>query len=326
MEIYGPVDELYENRLRLLEVADAAGFWGYHKAEHHFTVLDAAPSSTVFLAAASQRTKHIRLGSLVKLLPFYNPMRLLEEISVLDHLCAGRLEVGVGKGVSPVEHELWGLEPETAAARFEETFEILRLGLTGDRLEHHGAVFSYDLPIVQRPLQRPHPPFWYPGNTEYAGRHRLSTITGGPMHALAPRIARFRELTASAPDDWSGGHEPNIGVTAHLYLAKSDELARARVETAFPAYHRNLVSLWERYGTPLPGGGPTLGGNTEQALAVQTLVVGAPDTLRAYINELVTVAEVEYFVGAFHWGDLTAEEAMNSLQLFVDEVMPSFGG
>lgn len=83
-----------ENRLQMLEFADAAGYWCYHKAEHHFTVLDIAPSSNVFLAAASQRTSNIRFGPMVYLLPFYDPLRLVEEICVLDHLSGGRLEIG----------------------------------------------------------------------------------------------------------------------------------------------------------------------------------------------------------------------------------------
>ena len=131
--------QLYEERLQMLEFADDGGFVRYHKAEHHFTPLDCAPSATVFLAAASQRTRRIRLGSLVQLLPFYHPLRLIEEICTLDHLCGGRLDVGVGKGISPIEHALWGLEPEEARARADETLAILRAGLVTDRLTYRGA-------------------------------------------------------------------------------------------------------------------------------------------------------------------------------------------
>ena len=113
----GELGVLYEQRLQMLEYADAAGFARYHKAEHHFTTLDAAPSAMVFLAAASQRTKRIRLGSLVSLLPFYHPVRFIEEVCALDHLSGGRLDVGIGKGISPIEHRLWGNPDEEAVAR-----------------------------------------------------------------------------------------------------------------------------------------------------------------------------------------------------------------
>ena len=201
----GELAQLYEERLRMLEVADEAGFWCYHKAEHHFTPLDAAPSSTVFLAAASQRTDRIRLGSLVMLLPFYEPLRFIEEICMLDHLSGGRLEIGVGKGISPAEHALWGHDPATARERFEDAFEIVRIGLSdlhrdpgptvGDdqftervlesATEQYRRTGSAEhVPRPLRTLQRPRPAFWYPGNVDYAGKHRLHTITGGPPPAV----------------------------------------------------------------------------------------------------------------------------------------------
>src|SRR3989454_11150317 len=106
-----PLSEIYEERLTLLEAADAAGFFCYHLAEHHATPLGMAPSPSVFLAAAAQRTRRIRLGPLVFLLPLYSPLRLLGEICMLDHLSGGRLELGVGRGGSPYEVGDHGFDP-----------------------------------------------------------------------------------------------------------------------------------------------------------------------------------------------------------------------
>jgi alkanesulfonate monooxygenase SsuD/methylene tetrahydromethanopterin reductase-like flavin-dependent oxidoreductase (luciferase family) len=97
----GPLRQLFEERLRLVEAYEQAGIWGYHVAQHHATPLGMAPSPNLFLAAAAQRTRNIRLGTLVYLLPFYSPLRLIEEICMLDHMTGGRLELGVGRGVSP---------------------------------------------------------------------------------------------------------------------------------------------------------------------------------------------------------------------------------
>src|SRR5207302_6847572 len=97
------LEELYQERLRLLKAYDQAGIWGYHLAQHHQTPLGMAPSPNLFLAAAAQHTRHLRLGTAVYLLPFYSPLRLIEEICMLDHLSGGRLEIGVGAGVSPFE-------------------------------------------------------------------------------------------------------------------------------------------------------------------------------------------------------------------------------
>ena len=93
-----PVHEHYESRLRLLEKYDAAGFYSYHLAEHHATPLGLAPVPGLFLAAATQRTRRIRLGPCVYCLPLYDPLRLIEEVCMLDHLSRGRFDFGVGRG------------------------------------------------------------------------------------------------------------------------------------------------------------------------------------------------------------------------------------
>lgn len=117
--------ELLESRLTLAERAEAAGFWGYHKSEHHLTPLDHAPSIAIFLAALAQRTSRMRLCSLVHMLPFYHPLRLYEEVCMLDHLSGGRFELGFGKGISSPEHTLWGLDPDHAIERTAEVLEVL---------------------------------------------------------------------------------------------------------------------------------------------------------------------------------------------------------
>ena len=320
----GSLAELYEERLCMLEFADEAGFWCYHKAEHHFIRLDAAPSGTVFLAAASQRTEKIRLGSLVLLLPFYEPLRLIEEVCMLDHLSKGRLEIGVGKGISPAEHTLWGEDPETARERFEEAFELLRTGLANTTFSYSGKNHEFgNISLPHRPLQQPHPGFWYPGNVDYAGKHRLNTITAGPPEAIKNAIAHFRTQLEQPDADWNPGVvDPVIGATLHIYLASSKQGALERVHQAYPAYHRNLVTLFERYDIPFTD--PSLGGNTELALQLGVLIAAAPENAIEQIEHLISATGIEYLTLSFAWGDLTHQETMDSLQLFVKEVMPYF--
>ena len=98
-----PLAQQYEERLKLIEAYDRAGFFCYHLAEHHATPLGMAPSPAVFLSAVAQRTKRMRLGPLVYILSLQNPLRAYEDICMLDHLSNGRLELGLGRGVSPVE-------------------------------------------------------------------------------------------------------------------------------------------------------------------------------------------------------------------------------
>ena len=320
-----PLSELYEDRLNMVEAAEALGFWCYHKAEHHFTNLDVAPSSNVFFSAAAQRTDRIRFGSLVHLLPFYNAARLLEEICTLDQMTKGRIEIGVGKGVSPVEHRLWGLDPDEARESFEEVFSILRCGFSGQTLSHQGKRYSFEqTPIVLSPYQKGGPPIWYPGNVDYAGTHRLNTIIGGPISALADQVQRYRELVDSATVDWNPSvKDPTIGVTRHIYVAKTDKEALERLGKAFPQYHRNLISLWHQYETePVPD--PSVGGNLEIAVNAQIVLAGSPETIGAHVKEVVGSNSVDHLLGAFAWGDLTHSETLESMKLFAREVIPRF--
>ena len=98
-----PLRKLYDDRMELIRAAERAGFYGYHVTEHHVTPLSTTPSPTVFLAAAARETERIRLGALLFLLPLYHPIRLLQELCMLDHLSGGRLDIGVGRGIAPPE-------------------------------------------------------------------------------------------------------------------------------------------------------------------------------------------------------------------------------
>ena len=103
-----PLKDFYRERLRLIEAYEQAGFYAYHLAEHHSTPLGMAPSPSVFLAAVAERTRRLRFGPLVYALPLHHPLRLIEEICMLDQMSGGRLEIGFGRGASPVETALYG--------------------------------------------------------------------------------------------------------------------------------------------------------------------------------------------------------------------------
>lgn len=149
----------FDDRLTFVAAADEAGYYCYHVAEHHATPLNMVPVPGVYLGAVARATRRIRLGPLVCLLPLYSPLRLIEEIAMLDHLSHGRLDVGVGRGVSPFELNFHNVDPETSREVFIEALEAVTAGLTNERLNHSGKHFSYkNVPMEVRPLQQPHPP------------------------------------------------------------------------------------------------------------------------------------------------------------------------
>ena len=130
-----PVADFYEHRLRLLEKYDAAGVYSYHLAEHHATPLGLAPMPGIFLAAATQRTRRIRLGPCVYCLPLYNPLWQIEEVCMLDHLSRGRFDFGVGRGIVPYEMAFFDLHHLETEDIYRETLEIVpRYLITGRRV------------------------------------------------------------------------------------------------------------------------------------------------------------------------------------------------
>ena len=177
-----PLGQLFADRLKLIEAYDRAGLYGYHLAEHHSTPLGSAASPGLFLAAAAQRTSRLRLGPLVYLLPFYHPLRLIEEVCMLDQLSGGRLMLGVGRGVSPFETRLYGLDFNETGAMYHEAFQLLLKGLAVDELTFHGKYYNFDkVPMLLKPVQRPHPPLWYgttiPENADWPAANDVNIVT-----------------------------------------------------------------------------------------------------------------------------------------------------
>ena len=186
-----------DERLEFLAAADGAGFYCYHVAEHHATPLNLVPVPGVYLGAVANATRRMRLGPMVYLLPLYSPLRLIEEICMLDHLSHGRLDVGVGRGVSPFELNYHNIDAENSREVFLDAFAAVTSGLTHQKLDYAGKHYSYsDVPTELTPLQRPHPPFWYPSSNAdssawsgSSGYNFLTLGSSGIGRSLYPRLS-----------------------------------------------------------------------------------------------------------------------------------------
>src|SRR5215217_989882 len=180
-----PLRDYYESRLQIIEAYDRLGFYAYHVAEHHATPLGMAPSPSVFLSAVAQRTRRLRFGPLVYTLPMYHPLRAAEEICMLDHLSKGRLEVGIGRGISAHELTYYGVDPKEAQARYVEAFAIIMAALTTGTVTHEGRFYTFrDVPIELDPVQKPHPPLWYgvsgPDAVPWVAQHGINVVCNVP--------------------------------------------------------------------------------------------------------------------------------------------------
>ncbi len=316
-----PLASLYEHRLKLVEAADAAGFRTYHVAEHHATRLGMAPSPGIYLAAVAQRTRRIRFGPLVYILPLYTPLRLIEEICMLDQLSGGRFELGIGRGISPYELAYCGVDFLEAQAMADEALEVILAGLRGGRLSHRGHYYRYlDVPLELTPVQRPHPPLWQgvvtPESAVAAARRSVNVVGTAPNTTMKELVERYFEAWRPEP----GAPTPLVGCQRHIFVAETDAEATAAARGAYQAWYESLTSLWRQFNTvPIK-----FAESLERALTIDAAIVGSPQTVRAEVERHLSATGCNYFVGRFIYGNLGYEPARRSLDLFCREVMPHF--
>ncbi len=319
----------YADRLALVAAADAAGFYGYHVAEHHGTPIGMAPSPGVWLSAVAARTTRLRFGPLVYLLPFYNPLRLVEEICMLDNLSSGRFMLGVGRGISPFEGGFFGIDNAESPFRFAEALEAVRKGLATDRLVHRGEFYKINgVPMELRPLQRPHPPMWYGLGSERSvgtpARYGMNVVMLGPTDHLRKVAARYRE----AWDEESGAPEradcpvasPLIGASRHLVIAETDAEAERLARPAYDRWYRSLTQLSSSNGFRQI----TSIGDFDEARQLGVVVTGTPDTVRDQLEKQVEIMGVNYLVFQLAFGDLGLGPARRTLDAVAAEIMPAF--
>lgn len=314
------IGSLYDERLRIVELYDRLGFYAYHLAEHHSTPLGMAPSPSVLLAAIAQRTQRLRFGPLVYLLPLYHPLRLAEEIAMLDHLSEGRLEIGIGRGRSPIELMLYGQDVEEAQQVYEETLAILRLAFTQERLSFKSEHFEFDnVPIELRPRQQPHPPFWYGVGTpasagEYGGRG-FNAVTLAKAEPGAVLARRFYEASTRG-----GFHDRLMGICRFIVVGETDREAEELAARAYPVWHASFFELFHRYGQkPVQ---TTWAPRFAEMQASGLAFAGAPATVAAALRGQLEAVDANYLVGQFVFGDMSLAESLKSITLFAERVMP----
>lgn len=156
-----PLETVYERALDRIEIMDEGGYDGVWLAEHHFNTYSVCPSPHLMALQVASRTAKLRIGLAVSLAVFYNPLRLAEEVAMLDVLSGGRINWGAGRGLDPTEFRAFGVPVEESAARFQEAVDIVLAAWTNDRITHHGQFWDYDgIEVLPKPKQHPHPPEW----------------------------------------------------------------------------------------------------------------------------------------------------------------------
>ncbi len=318
-----PLGDQYRERLKLAEIYDQSGFDCFHMSEHHATSLSTAPSPNVFMAALTQRTHRMRLCPLVYLLPLYHPVRLAEEICMLDHLSGGRFEFGVGRGASPFELAALGVDTEQSAKMYAESLEIIRAYFESDELTYDGAYWQIKkLPVEMRPAQKPHPQIWYacasPESAAWPSRNGFNIVCGGPSD-------RLRAITDAYRSEWNASMlkdraEPMMGINRYIIVAETDEEALNIGRRAWPTFYQNFMKLWIKNNSQpitikLPPDFDTL-------VARGQAVAGRADSVASTLAAQLEAGGLNYLIGSFVFGGMSFDEAASSIKLFSERVMP----
>jgi alkanesulfonate monooxygenase SsuD/methylene tetrahydromethanopterin reductase-like flavin-dependent oxidoreductase (luciferase family) len=239
---------------------------------------------------------------------------------MLDQLSGGRLEIGFGRGSSPVETAFYGQDPSKAHALYSEARELILQGLTHRKLNFEGVFFTFkDIPMELEPLQKPHPPLWYGVHSveaaERAARQRLNMVSLDSAADTRRYYDKFREvwrvINGAAP-------QPKLGLSRFIVVAENDREALAAARRAYPIWHRHFSYLFS-----LRGGKPAHPRPAEfdEMMKLRQAIAGDAETVREFLQSQLEESGANYLVGQFAFGDLSLAETLRSVKLFREHVM-----
>ena len=233
----------FEQTLNEIALADRLGFGCAWLVEHHFMRgYSHSSKPDLVLAAASQRTKQIRLGLAVTPLPYHHPVHVAERAATLDILSRGRLELGIGRGFSPQEYQAFGAKMSQSRSLTAESLAILRLAFARQPVTFHGEHYQLDaLDILPYPLQTPHPPLWTaavsPDTFIWAAQAQLGMLAGPfkPWFMVKQDIRHYL-------DAWQASSPPRVGMTVGILCLPDGKRARALAKDALIWFYQQLFA------------------------------------------------------------------------------------
>jgi natural product biosynthesis luciferase-like monooxygenase protein len=331
-EFQSPVQR-YRDTLEQASYAETLGFESVWPVEQHFDPdLSILSAPLLMLAALSQRTRTLRLGIAIVLLPLWHPIRVAEEIATLDVLSNGRVEFGIGRGSLPEHFSGFGISQSENRERFLEGLDIIRKAWTQERLSYRGRFFQVaEVAVVPKPVQQPYPPVRVAANSpdtfELMGQLGLPIFVASQVNPF-PRIKEYLPMYRAARA--AAGHPDNgsedVTVLIPTYVAESREQVRREME---PSVSRWLQTVASRYSNR--DAGPPLMRERLERLRRMTYeraceIMGVFDTPEASVERLQQLRE-EFNMGRlicwFNQGGLVPHaQVMRSMELFAAKVMP----
>ena len=328
--------DLLQNSLTQIEMADKLGYDYAWEVEHHFLEEYSHSSAPeVFLGAASQRTKNIRLGHGVIQLPTNQPHRVAERVATLDLLSKGRVEFGMGEGAGPAELHPFGTQVRTKRDRWEEAVKAIIPMFTKESWEFHGEY--HDFParnVIPKPYQKPHPPLWVAcsnintiGQAGEWGMGALGFTFVSPEAATAWVNKYYNNLLHHPNRLTNYPANPNIAMVSGFMCAETDEEAYEKASGW--TFFIFALSYYGRKGVDAPGEGNLWKEfqdwrHSEKAQdAFKGALIGSPATIREKLNQFQD-AHVDQVILLNQAGKTSHEDICGSLTMFAEEVMPEF--
>ena len=330
-ELDGNGPELYSHWLEQIDAAESLGFDSLWVTEHHFRHFGGMmPSPAVLLAAAAQRTKKLRLGAAVSIVPMHNPLRIAEEFAMVDLLSNGRLNFGAGRGMHPTEYAVFDADWNTAQLRLPEALDIIMRAWSGGEFEWNGAHYRFPkVNVLPKPVQQPHPPIYITANRDpesfqMVGRrgHNLMTLPWVATNELqGTRVRQYCDALRA------GGHsvgDKDIFVMYPIYIGENDAQARAEV---LPHWHR-----WREFALAALNFDPSMGEPYQRifrhldydAMVRESRgIFGGAETCVPIHKRIIESVGATHIGLTFHFGGLSQDKVLKSMERFARSVMPA---
>ena len=317
----------YAATFRQIEAAARGGLHGVWVTEHHFSNYGYTPNPLMLLAGVAREFPQLYVGTAVIVLPLWHPLRLAEDLAVLDILAEGKLIVGIGRGYQPYEFLGLGQDIANNRQQSEEAVEVLIRAWTESDFTHQGVFYSVPEPVtvLPRPRQRPHPPLWCattsPESVQYAARKGFGFML--PTSFTPPEIAQHRRFVAQAVQD--AGHDPaRLSLAKNTYVFCSTDEDNVRLAVEGTRWQQRTAKFLRDGHRPACGmnESPPYPGEPSDADMRARMIVGNPDECIAQIGALER-AGLTYITGVFEYPGVPLQAQLDSIELFGKEVMPA---
>ncbi|HEY8368420.1 MAG TPA: LLM class flavin-dependent oxidoreductase [Thermodesulfobacteriota bacterium] len=310
------VDQLYDEVIEQAVAAEELGFGSFWVAEHHFHEYGACPNPAVLLAAIAARTRRIRLGVAVSVLPFHHPLEVAEAYAMVDRLSGGRLDLGVGSGYLAHEFSGYGIDPAEKRDRFDEALPLVLRAMGGERIHHAGRFYRVDgVQLNVAAMQQPHPPYW----VALLRREAVAHVgrQGRPIMMVPyASVDRLEEMEGVLGDYRralrDGGHDAeaaDVPLAFHVHVGDDAASVRAAAEAAMTRYVRTrLYAKRAEY---------------DSLVERRMVLFGDPDRVSAQIADLERWGMTR-LLAMLNFGGLGHRTTLRVMERLAREVAPRF--